>query len=788
MMMMNKTNTYTLFDPSNTRHVHTIRFSIHSVLSPLTTNDRTMKPKYHRPNPQSNGLLCFTLCLGLVTLLLLTNGSLQSAHAFQSLHLGGKSFLPRRQASFPRNRDVKPLHMFGRNKGQEENGDVSDFAKKVQKKGFSIPFFGPPTEEKELQQSESSAKTAVATMDKPKMLEKEDVSNDPVSLRAKAERTRLEAERMDAELTLSKIDKLEMKLIKAKNKGDSIEDLQRQLDALQAKLRGDPPPTAPASSPSTNVGTTSVVETKQSEPSTATENAPNTIFNDQEVVEAARKLTMTDSKSVATEEDLRFLPSFVVKILTAFVGMEAPKDVQDLNRTEFLRRWNMVKQLDYSFVSNYTTPTFTQSEIDRTKQQIKDNDPDITISDVMVEKAGGNATQLAIYVLEYNYFLGNGGQKVIDMPLQDIAPEFFQDLLNQTSGDALYATYYPKCIFKEDGEPTSSQVDALARTVLPPAKFSSSSKPQKVPGGYIIAGSHRYENGDNLIEAIDRELAKTSLSDKMTVLYAESLGKPADATEMLSESLRSLEQFDLDFDEADLESEPVLYITGPDIVRERNRLGLTVTSILGIATSWYLSIYPFLLNDGIGKRVDQELELLEANLQPDLTWLTDLSFPLFLTFVALQLVHEAGHRLVAASYGVKLTVPTFVPSLITGITSSVTTFKTLPKNKEAMFDISAAGPLAGISASAVALAIGCKLTLVADPSTLPALPLDILRQSTLGGGIIDSIIKGSLYVPEGAPTSGIMISLHPVAIAGYISLVVNALSLLPIGSKCLGDM
>jgi membrane-associated protease RseP (regulator of RpoE activity) len=58
-----------------------------------------------------------------------------------------------------------------------------------------------------------------------------------------------------------------------------------------------------------------------------------------------------------------------------------------------------------------------------------------------------------------------------------------------------------------------------------------------------------------------------------------------------------------------------------------------------------------------------------------------------------------------------------------------------------------------------------------------------LRQSTLGGAIIDNIIQGSLYVPEGAPTAGIMISLHPIAIAGYISLVVNALSLLPIGSK-----
>jgi membrane-associated protease RseP (regulator of RpoE activity) len=130
-----------------------------------------------------------------------------------------------------------------------------------------------------------------------------------------------------------------------------------------------------------------------------------------------------------------------------------------------------------------------------------------------------------------------------------------------------------------------------------------------------------------------------------------------------------------------------------------------------------------------------------------------------------------------------ISVPTIVPSLVVGTTSTVTTFKEPPKNSEAMFDFAVAGPLAGVLASIVALVVGSQLTLTSDPATLPALPLEILRQSTLGGGIIDGIIQGSLYIPDGAPMSGIMISLHPLAMAGYISLIINALALVPVGSK-----
>jgi membrane-associated protease RseP (regulator of RpoE activity) len=131
----------------------------------------------------------------------------------------------------------------------------------------------------------------------------------------------------------------------------------------------------------------------------------------------------------------------------------------------------------------------------------------------------------------------------------------------------------------------------------------------------------------------------------------------------------------------------------------------------------------------------------------------------------------------------EISVPTLVPSIITGTTSTVTTFKAPPKNNAAMFDFSLAGPLAGIAASCVALFLGSQLTANADPAFLPSLPVEILRQSSLGGGIIDSILEGILYVPDGAPMDGIMISLHPLAIAGFIGLIGNALALLPIGSE-----
>jgi len=138
---------------------------------------------------------------------------------------------------------------------------------------------------------------------------------------------------------------------------------------------------------------------------------------------------------------------------------------------------------------------------------------------------------------------------------------------------------------------------------------------------------------------------------------------------------------------------------------------------------------------------------------------------------------------------IKTYPPTFVPSIITGITSTVTSIKNPPKNLAAIFDFAIAGPIAGILASLFALLVGSQLSLVGN-NMYPSLPLEILRQSTLGGGIIDGILgEGALNVPNAAlgtaAVAQMTVPLHPMAVAGYIGLIVNSLSLLPIGSKFL---
>lgn len=729
----------------------------------------------------------------------------------------------------------KPLHLFGRNKEgdnskiqskatieKSENGDI-------EKKRPKIPFFGRLKRSKEgdnkegQQQQPSVAAAATATSPKIKKRKDPPTADD---LRLMAEKARLEADRLDAELTLSKIEKLEQKLVKSKKVGDSdsnsnpsviVEDLQEQLDALQAKLRGEPVPvkaygetTKPAATTTTSASSTSEESSKEllaTEEKKKPRTGPIAEVDDAAVLKAAAIIAKSEPdffSQVRTEKELDTLPGFLVNVIAPFYGMKN----SNVDRKELLKRGNMAKELDYSFFE-IDPPSYDQSDIlekrlkivECDKTNLKDGvselkaipsradlsalDNAVVVTKKMLEKADGNTTQLAIYSLDYDYFMFSNIEKVIDQGADIVISELFQN-------SSYFGSMYPKCVTsreenKDDDyvseEPTEAQMDTLTKTILPAIKFSSSSKPTKVPGGYAITGSHKFEDGDKLIEAIDNEIAKSrpNLKDQMTVLYTPSYGPLNQDLGQGTMDINSL-MADPDVLELFAESEPILYVTGPTIVRDANSFGLTFTSILGLATAWYLSVYPFLLNDQIAGRIDADLQLVEANLQPDLSYLTELSIPLFVSFMGIQLVHEAAHRLTAMSKGVKLSVPVFVPSLITGITSTVTTFKTLPKNKNDMFDISAAGPLAGVAVSSIALAIGAKLTLISDPATLPALPLDILRQSTLGGAIIDNIMQGSLYVPEGAPTAGITIPLHAIGIAGYVGLIVNALALLPIGS------
>lgn len=157
----------------------------------------------------------------------------------------------------------------------------------------------------------------------------------------------------------------------------------------------------------------------------------------------------------------------------------------------------------------------------------------------------------------------------------------------------------------------------------------------------------------------------------------------------------------------------------------------------------------------------------------------------FLTFtLRLNISPQNYFILCTAIVQLELSFPTLVPSPVLGITSSITRLKSSPKDRQDLFDFAIVGPLAGMLCSAAFLFLGLALTASTDPSlykNLPALPATFLQGSTLVAGAVEQIL-GSGYLQATDPINT-LIHLHPLAIAGYAGLIVNALNLTPYGSK-----
>lgn len=138
-------------------------------------------------------------------------------------------------------------------------------------------------------------------------------------------------------------------------------------------------------------------------------------------------------------------------------------------------------------------------------------------------------------------------------------------------------------------------------------------------GGFVIRGtvSKTVKSGDEFITLLDHQLAKYSLAGKLTVHYT-NFTLFASPDEVVDNP-----NFDPD------SRPPILYVTGPDLVRPSRPIQLSLVSMLGVATPCYFSIYPFLFNPTLAQRVDDQLALANANMTPDSTFLTELSLPLF---------------------------------------------------------------------------------------------------------------------------------------------------------------
>jgi Zn-dependent protease len=134
--------------------------------------------------------------------------------------------------------------------------------------------------------------------------------------------------------------------------------------------------------------------------------------------------------------------------------------------------------------------------------------------------------------------------------------------------------------------------------------------------------------------------------------------------------------------------------------------------------------------------------------------------------------HEMGHKITANKKGIAATLPYFIPGPPPfGTFGAVIMQKSLPPNKDALFDIGADGPIAGFIIATVVSVIGLTLTVPSPPVESSSIGVPILW--ILLGRLLDSL----KMIPNAS--SGEVLLLHPVAFAGWVGILVTMLNLLP---------
>ena len=138
--------------------------------------------------------------------------------------------------------------------------------------------------------------------------------------------------------------------------------------------------------------------------------------------------------------------------------------------------------------------------------------------------------------------------------------------------------------------------------------------------------------------------------------------------------------------------------------------------------------------------------------------------------------HELGHYFAARYHKVPVTLPYFIPmptsySLI-GTLGAFIRLKAPVKNRRALLDVGAAGPLAGMVFALPILWYGL--------ATSPVGPLPAGGYMLEGNSILYALSKIVIF-GRFLPANGIDVSLNQFAWAGWVGLLVTGLNLIPVG-------
>lgn len=147
--------------------------------------------------------------------------------------------------------------------------------------------------------------------------------------------------------------------------------------------------------------------------------------------------------------------------------------------------------------------------------------------------------------------------------------------------------------------------------------------------------------------------------------------------------------------------------------------------------------------------------------------------PFAATLMAILGVHEFGHYFAGRRHGAVVSLPYFIPAppplFLFGTLGAVIRMRSPVRDRNSLFDIAAAGPLAGLVVAIPAMAVGLAWSTLA-PQTPDAIVFG------------DSLLRRLLvHLCFGPVPEGMAVFTHPVADAAWVGFFVTALNLFPVG-------
>ncbi len=148
--------------------------------------------------------------------------------------------------------------------------------------------------------------------------------------------------------------------------------------------------------------------------------------------------------------------------------------------------------------------------------------------------------------------------------------------------------------------------------------------------------------------------------------------------------------------------------------------------------------------------------------------------PFAATLLAILGTHEFGHYFTARFYGASVSLPYFIPAppplFLFGTLGAVIRMRSPARDRNSLFDIAAAGPLAGLVVAVPALWLGLGWSSVGVVPDSGAM--------AFGDSLL---LRAMTYLMFGRLPEGTDVFIHPVALAGWVGLFVTALNLFPVG-------